>query len=60
MKQSPDNVAIYFGPINDSIIPLVNGTVASHNRPMEAPKSIAMTGDGGDNTKIVMAKDLHK
>ena len=59
-KQIPDNVAKYFGPIKDNIIALVIGTVASHKIPITPPKRIAINGDGGDKTKIVMTKDLNK
>ena len=54
----PDNVAKYFGPINDSMIAFVIGTVAYHKIPISAPNKIATVADGGDRTNIVIVKDL--
>ena len=56
----PDNVAKYFGPIKDSIIALVIGTVANHKIPITAPNNIARVAEGGDKTKIVIVNDLIK
>ena len=60
MKQMPDKVARYLGPINDSIIALVIGTVANHNIPITAPNKIAIIGEGGDKTNIVIVKALNR
>ena len=53
MKQIPDKVAKYLGPMNESIIAFVIGTVASQNIPIRAPNKIAIVGEGGDKTNMV-------
>ena len=53
-------VAKYLGPINESIIALVIGTVANHKIPITAPNKIARVAEGGDKTKMVIVKDLIK
>ena len=53
-------MAKYLGPINESIIALVIGTVANHKIPITAPNKIARVAEGGDKTKIVIANDLIK
>ena len=60
MKHIPDNVAKYLGPIKDSIIAFVIGTVANHNIPITAPNNKAINGDGGESTNIVIVTDLNK
>ena len=60
IKQIPDKVAKYLGPINESIIAFVIGTVASQNIPIRAPNKIAIVGEGGDKTNMVIANDLNK
>ena len=60
MKQIPDNVAKYFGPIKDNMIALVIGTVANHKIPMTAPNNKAINGDGGERTNIVIVRALNK
>ena len=60
MKHIPDNVAKYFGPINDNIIAFVIGTVANHKIPITAPNKIATVADGGDKTNMVIVNDLIK
>ena len=54
------NVAKYLGPIKDSIIAFVIGTVANHNIPITAPNNKAINGDGGESTNIVIVTDLNK
>ena len=44
--------------MNVSTTPFVNGTVANHNSPIEAPKTIATIGDGGNNINKVITTDL--
>ena len=60
MKHIPDNVAKYLGPIKDSIIAFVIGTVANHNIPITAPNNKAINGDGGESTNIVIVTALNK
>ena len=56
----PDNVAKYLGPINESIIALVIGTVANHKIPITAPNNRATVAEGGDKINIVIVRDLIK
>jgi len=60
MKHIPDKVAKYLGPIKDSIIAFVIGTVANHNIPITAPNNKAINGDGGDSTNIVIVTALNR
>ena len=59
-KTIPPNVARYLGPINVNIIPFVRGIVASHNKPIEAPKRRAVVGDAGRMTNNIITIDLPK
>ena len=58
MKTIPPSVAKYLGPINVKTTPFVNGTVASHNRPIDAPNIKANVGDGGSIINKVITIDL--
>src|SRR3569623_734817 len=53
---TPNSIAMWRVPKNSATSPDVNGTVDSHSRPIDAPKSRTVVGDSGSTSSSRIAR----